>query len=171
MAGTIPMITPSSDDAGGDCTHGVVDKSAITEPPRVARRRARYGKPGIRHGAAMVEMAVCLPVIILIVFGAMEAAGMIFLKQALVQSAYEAVKIASKSDGTESAARTAATNVVNGRNLENVTVSFSPANVENVQRGDIVRVTVTAPADSNTYINFGFFRGRTLTVTSAMMKE
>lgn len=50
------------------------------------RRPTRKRK---RRGAAVVEFAVCLPVIIIIVFGAIEAASLLFLKQALIQSAYE----------------------------------------------------------------------------------
>ena len=53
-----------------------------------------------RRGAATVELAVCLPVIFLLSMGAMEGASLIFLRQAMVQSAYEAVKEAVRTDGS-----------------------------------------------------------------------
>jgi len=42
-----------------------------------------------RRGTSTVELAVCLPVIFLLSMGAMEGASLIFLRQAMVQSAYE----------------------------------------------------------------------------------
>ena len=42
-----------------------------------------------REGAAVVEFAVCLPLIVLIVLGTIEAGSLLFLKQTLVQAAYE----------------------------------------------------------------------------------
>ena len=47
-----------------------------------------------RKGAAVVEFAVCLPVVVLIVLGSIEAASLLFLKQTLVQASYEGVKVA-----------------------------------------------------------------------------
>ena len=51
---------------------------------RSVRRRQR--------GMAAVEFAVCLPVLVLLVFGAIEASSFIFLKQALTVAAYEGVR-------------------------------------------------------------------------------
>ena len=136
----------------------------IPLPFRIRRRK-------VRRGAALVELAICMPVITLVIFGAIEAAGMIFLKQAIVQTAYEGVKVAAKRDGTESAARTAAASVTQGRNLEGVQINFDPADVENTPRGTKIRVLVSAPADDNSLINFGFFRGRQLSVEAVMLKE
>jgi Flp pilus assembly protein TadG len=136
----------------------------IPTPFRVRRRK-------VRRGAALVELAICLPVITLIIFGAIEAAGMVFLKQALVQTAYEGVKVAARRDGTESAARSAAASVTQGRNLDGVQITFDPRDVENTPRGTKIRVQVSAPADDNSLINFGFFRGRQLSVEAVMLKE
>ena len=47
---------------------------------------------GERRGVAAVEFAVCLPVIILLVFGAIEASSFIFLKQSLNVAAYEGIR-------------------------------------------------------------------------------
>ena len=96
---------------------------------------------------------------------------MIFLKQALVQSAYEGAKVATKQQGTEADARKAATQVTNGRKLKDVKISFSPKNIENVKRGDKIRVTVSAPANQNSLFKFGFYRGQTITVDATMQKE
>ena len=54
-----------------------------------------------RRGTAVVELAVCVPVLVLIVLGAMSATTMIFMRTAAVQSAYETVK--EESDPTATA--------------------------------------------------------------------
>jgi Flp pilus assembly protein TadG len=44
-----------------------------------------------RSGAAVVELAVCMPLIVLLTFASLEGANMLFMRQAAVQAAYEAV--------------------------------------------------------------------------------
>jgi len=57
---------------------------------------------GKRFGAAAVEFAVCLPLIILIVAGSIEGASLLFLRQALIQSSYEGAKVAVKQNSVNS---------------------------------------------------------------------
>ena len=42
-----------------------------------------------RTGAAVIEMAICLPVSVFMVFGTIELTGAIFLKQTLTSAAHE----------------------------------------------------------------------------------
>lgn len=128
--------------------------------------RARGG----RRGAALVELAICLPVLLLIVYGALEAAGMIFLRQALVQSAYEAVKIAAKS-GNADAAREAAMDVAEGRNIDQLNVVFTPSDPGSLQRGSLITVTVSAPGDQSSPLPLGLFRGLTVAAQAVMVRE
>ena len=124
-----------------------------------------------RRGGAVVELAVCLPVIALIAFGSMEAASMIFLRQALVQSAYETVKEAVKANGQQSIALQRGQQVLDAREIEGETITFEPAITDDLQRGTPVKVTVTAPGDTNSILPFGPFKGQTITVTATMIKE
>ena len=124
-----------------------------------------------RNGGAVVELAVCLPVIALIGFGSMEAASMIFLRQALVQSAYETVKESVKTNGDQATARLRGKQVLEAREINGETISFEPALTDDLPRGTPVTVTVTAPGDSNSVISFGPFKGQKITVTATMLKE
>lgn len=124
-----------------------------------------------RTGAAVVEFAVCLPVILLIVLGSIEAASMLFLRQALVQSAYEGAKVAARNDGNITDATTAVENVAAGRRLKSMAVTFAPADIEAVPQGEIIRVTVSAPGDANSFIPFGPFKNRTVAAQAVMVKE
>ncbi|QEG21836.1 TadE/TadG family type IV pilus assembly protein [Mariniblastus fucicola] len=134
-------------------------------PPNIKTKRAS------RRGAAVVEFAVCLPLIVLIVFGGIEAANMLFLRQTLVQAAYEGIKTGVKVDGTAVQAQASAQAVCDGRNLQNVTISLSPSNLAAVSRGDIIEITVSAPGDDNSIFPFGPFAGKDVTASAVMVKE
>ena len=124
-----------------------------------------------RRGAAVVEFAVCLPLIVLIVFGGIEAANMLFLRQTLVQAAYEGVKTGVKVDGTAQQATDSAQAVCDGRNLRNVRINISPSDLSTAARGQIVEITVSAPGDDNSLFPFGPFAGKDVTATAVMVKE
>ena len=58
-----------------------------------------------RLGAAIVEMAICLPVIVLLTYGTIELAGGLFLKQTLTSAAHEGALAGMRLDATEASVR------------------------------------------------------------------
>lgn len=133
--------------------------------------RNKKRKSNQRRGTATVELAVCLPVIVLVAMGAIEGASMAFLRQTMVQSAYEGVKVSVRRGSNAADGLSAANAVVDGRGLQGVNVSFNPSNPDNASPGDPVTITVTAPGDANSILPFGPFQGRQITVTATMAKE
>ncbi len=136
-------------------------------PKRSKRRSARGG----RAGAATVELAVCLPLIILLVFASLEGANMLFLRQAVVQSAYESAKAAAKSTGSRQRAIVLAEQVLTSRNISQSTISFNPTNVDGLAAGTPLTVTVSVPGDSRSITGIGPFRGLTIESQATMLKE
>jgi Flp pilus assembly protein TadG len=124
-----------------------------------------------RRAAATVEFAVCLPVVFLVVFGSIQAASMLFLRQAAIQAAYEGVKVAIREEGTDDRVRAAAQAVIDGRRLTGVTIDIQPNNANLLDAGTIVDVTVTVPSDENTLFPFDFFAGRVVSGNAVMVKE
>jgi hypothetical protein len=96
---------------------------------------------------------------------------MLFLRQAMVQSAYEAVKVAVANHGTIADATSAATRVAAGRRVNDLQVEFQPANISTVQRGQLIRVIVSAPSNSNTVLPFGVLQNQRVIGSAAMVKE
>jgi hypothetical protein len=109
--------------------------------------------------------------IVLIVFGGIEAASMLFLRQTLVQAAYEGVKTAVKANGSAAGAIASANDVTNGRNLQNVTITVTPSDLSTLARGEIIEITVSAPGDDNSVFPFGPFAGKDVVATAVMVKE
>lgn len=132
--------------------------------------RRRLATARRRRGAATVELAILLPLIVVVTLGSIEAASMIFLRQALVQSAYEAAKVIVKT-GDEDLARANALGVTKGRRINGVTIEFDPTDPSTAERGELIRVMVSAPGDSNTSIPFGVFRGRSVAAQASMIRE
>lgn len=113
---------------------------------RPTKRTARR-----RPGAALAETAVMLPVLVIMVFGAIELANGIYLKQALTVAAYEGVRRATRPGASASEARARVNEVMQVRRVPDFQFTISPSVVPTTQRGTEVTVTVTAPGDS-----FGF---------------
>jgi len=124
-----------------------------------------------RLGTATVELAVCIPLIVLVTFGGIEGASMIFTKQALVSSAYEGIKVAVGRNATQADVVAAAQTVLDGRTLDATSITIEPTNFADVDRGTLITVTVSAPGDANSVFPFGPFQGRQLSVSAVMAKE
>ena len=134
---------------------------------RTPHRNRRDGRAGV----AAAELAVCLPVIILIVLATIEACTMVFLKQSLSIAAYEGARVALSQSATAADVQTAARRVLDERRVSGGTISLSPPNLASVSPGEYFTVTVAAPASGNNAIPLRFYRGRSLSGAATMMKE
>ena len=124
-----------------------------------------------RRGVAATEFAVCLPIIVLLVIGTIEACSMIFLKQSLAISAYEGARTAIIPGATKTQVEAACQQILTDREVKSGTVTIKPTDIAALNPGDFVDVTVSAPCNSNSVVPNTFYRGRTLTSTASMMIE
>ena len=123
-----------------------------------------------RQGAAVAELAVCLPAIVLLALGAIECTSMIFLRQSLHVAAYEGVRVAIQPD-TDSAAVIARCNeVLTERNINDSNIALNPGETGDAARGVPVTVSVTAACGTNSILPLQFFNGN-LQATAIMHKE
>lgn len=134
--------------------------------------RSRMKRPQRRRsGSACVEAAACLPVLFLMVLGTVEVTSMIFLKQTLAATAYETCRAAIRTSGTTADARAAGNAILNSRLVKNASIVINPGSVETTARGDLVRVTVSAPANTNSVLEGRFVSVGNLSSTVVMVKE
>ena len=134
-------------------------------------RGAARCKPYRRRGTATVEVAICLPVIVILVFGSIEVAHYIHLKQDLTICAYEAAKVATKEGKTQQDVLDRFNEVVLAKKLNQVTLSISPNLNSNLVPGDHITVVATAPAESNKALPLRYFQGRQLGATVVMVRQ
>ena len=109
--------------------------------------------------------------IILLLFASLEGANRLFVRQALVQSAYETVKAAAKSNGTLAKAESIGAQVLEARNLPGHTITLQPRNVDRLSPGTPIVAIVQVAGDSRSVIGFGPFRGLTIEAQATMIKE
>lgn len=128
-------------------------------------------KGGRRSGLAATELAVCLPVIVLLVLAMIEACTMIFLKQSLTVASYEGIRTALQQTADPADVQQACDNVLADRRVQGGAVVITPANFRSLAPGEYIQVTVSAPTDPNSVIPGSFLQGQTLSATATMMKE
>ena len=124
-----------------------------------------------RRGAAIAEMALTLPFLVIFVLGSIELCSMVFLRQALVITAYEGARTSIRDEATTADARAQALQVLAARNVSGATITFNPVNIGGLERGTVLSVTVTAPADQFSIVPILNIGGSTLTATTTMVKE
>ena len=134
-----------------------------------SRRRNRA--KGCRQGTVTIELAVCLPTLVFTFLAAIQAADMIFLKQTLKVASYEAARAAIKRNATNDQALTSGQQILANRNVGSSTITFSPTDIGSAGRGELVSVTVQAPATVNTVLPNWLCLNQDMTVTTKMVKE
>jgi len=80
-----------------------------------------------RLGAAIVEMAICLPLIVLLTFGTIELASGLFLKQTLTSAAHEGALAGMRADATEATVRERVELILAVREVEDCTITITPS--------------------------------------------
>jgi Flp pilus assembly protein TadG len=124
-----------------------------------------------RRGVAAAELAVCLPVVVMLVIATIEACSALFLKQSLTAAAYEGVRTAIEENATTKNVQAACDQILADRKIQGAKVTIKPSNIAALEPGDFIDVTVSAPCASNSVVPTTFYRGRTLSATASMMIE
>lgn len=124
-----------------------------------------------RRGTAAVELAVCLPMLVLLVLGSIEACSMIFLDHTLTVSSYEAARVAIQQGASNAEVFARSKEILTAHQVAKPSVVIEPTDVAAVPRGKPIRVSTSAPCDANSILPPWFFAGKTLSATVTMVKE
>jgi Flp pilus assembly protein TadG len=116
-------------------------------------------------------LAICLPILMLLVVFSIEGSNFIFLKQAATVAAYEAAHVATQQRGTQSAAQLRAEEILAARSIDAAEIDFSPVEPDNAVRGTLVTVSVSAPAAANSIGLDWFFEDQTVSASVSMVKD
>lgn len=96
---------------------------------------------------------------------------MIFLRQALTASAYEAARVAIRDGKGTAEATIRAREILAARGITGAQIEFAPSNVEQLKRGSPLQVTINARADANSVGIIRFSKSRTIYAAVSMVKE
>jgi Flp pilus assembly protein TadG len=132
----------------------------------VRNRRARRGGRS-RSGAATVELAICLPILMSVALGSIEATDAIFLTEHCTSAAYEGARAATTPGQTAAGAITVANNVLTQLGITGGTVTVTPSVTATTAVGTQVSVYVSVPfSNSNSWVA-PFILGRVMTTVQA----
>ena len=129
------------------------------------------GKRNNHRGTATVELAIVLPVLVMILFGCIELTNMVYLKQSLKICAYEGTRVALLPDTTSGDVRFACQQLLDARNVRNATITVSPANFQKSPYGTPIRVSITTSLSKNLIGPLFALSDRRVSGTVVMMKE
>ncbi|MBX3425179.1 MAG: pilus assembly protein [Pirellulales bacterium] len=125
---------------------------------RPAIRRPARACLGSRRGLAATELAVCLPLLVLIVFGSIQACNLIYLRHGLVTAAYEGTLELAKPNASNASIRVRAEQVLAARGIRNAQLQILPAGTEasSSMRGTPLTIDIRAEVKPNIALS-GFF--------------
>lgn len=124
-----------------------------------------------RRGAAAIEFAVCLPMVLLITFGIIETCDAIFLKQSLILAAQEGARVSVVPGATMTNVRFQTELILRARGVQEESITVTPANFPTAPFGSMITVNVVARIDRNSSSFLGLMTGRTVNGSCTMMME
>lgn len=106
----------------------------------------------------------------MLVFGAIETANMIYLRQGLTMTAYEVARSVSSHGGVHADAVIRGQQVLAARKINGASITVSPTINSSTLPGTMISVTVTAGADANATGPQWFCQGFSLSKTVIMSR-
>ncbi len=106
-------------------------------------RNRRY-----RRGAAVVEFALCVPILLTTMFAIIEFCRVLQIQHAVRQAAFEGARAGLTLDSTASSAQAAATNALAAVGITNATISISPSPLTYTSKTVSVSVVVNGQANA-----------------------
>lgn len=133
-------------------------------------RATAGGSLAARRGIAATELAVCMPLLVLIVLATMETCAMMFLQQSLSVAAYEAARV-GLAGAPSSEVQAQCQQILDDREVRGASVVLTPSNVAGATAGTWITVEARAPFSQNSLAGGWLFGGRQLSAKVQMMKE
>ncbi len=140
---------------------------------RIARRRQR----GARRGVAAVELALCLPVVMMTTLGMIEINNVVYVQTQMQSVAYEGARVATRPTTSSAQAATAAvvaadcTAMLSQLGVNGATVTINPASLVSLVPQQTVTVTVTAPLRLNSTIAYVLASSLSLSASATLVCE
>lgn len=132
----------------------------------------KEGRKHERRGAALVEMAVVAPLLMLFVLGIIEVGRVVMVQQILTNASREGARRAVIESATDIEVQSLVSAYLSNTSVAGATVTVTPSPLSSAGFGDSVTVSVSVPFSSVNWLGSSwFFQNRTLTASSLMRAE
>ncbi len=128
--------------------------------------------PNTRRGAAVVEFAIVLPLLLLLILGAVEMGRGVMVQHILEESARAGCRVATMDNPTKQEVLDIVDLAMERARIENYTVTIDPDPPGSATYKDAVIVSVSVPYDEISWLSgTEFLSGQTLMGTCVMPSE
>ena len=124
-----------------------------------------------RSGAAMIELALFLPVFFMITMATVETCRVLYLRQSLSIAAYECARLGIVPGMSRDALDAQSSVILHARNVKGAVLKTTPSNIDSLKYGDTLAVTITVALDENALLGTWFYRGKSVSETTTIMAE
>jgi len=144
---------------------------------RASAKRRTFGKrktSGLRSqrsGAAVVEAAICFPLILVLMLGTLEITSGLYLRESLSICGFEACRVGTRRGATADDVRDRATEVLADRGVSGGEVIITPDSFDALNSLDQISVQVSAPTAGNSIFIFDNLANRTIRSRVTMIRE
>ena len=145
--------------------------SRIRSRRRSLTRRHAKRLPARRQGVAVIELALCLPVLVLILLATVETCVMIQLRQNLAITAYEGARVGILPGVEAATVDSQCQMLLDDRSIQGYTVTMDPSDPMTMSEGDTFRVTIDVDCAANSVFGGMMFQGKTLSESVVMRAE
>ena len=136
------------------------DKSKSMRVDRLLHRHRRTG-------AALIEFALVMPIVIVLMMGAVEMGRAVMVRHVMEEASRAGCRVAVFENGT----RQDVLEIVDAANIENYSVTMDPDPPQNLQAFEPVTVSVSVPYSEVAWVSFGLMDGETLVGLCVMPAE
>lgn len=141
--------------------------------PRIAKTRTTLDT---RRGAAVVELAVVLPVLMILVFGSIELCQRLYTKQSVVIAAYESCRVATRQNSTTESVLSACETLLDQQGVKGATIQIRDLtngqnNLDASATGDEMRVRITVDWADNVISRYVLAAQGNFRVDAVMLRE
>lgn len=134
----------------------------------VSRHKRR--EPEFR-GVAVIELAVCLPILVVILLATIETCVMLQLQQNLAVTAYEGARVGIIPGVEAGTVQAQCELLLDDRNINGYTITMDPTDPTTMIPGDLFTVTVVADCAANAVVGSVFYDGKTINESVVMQAQ
>lgn len=137
--------------------------------PQMHMASSKHTRTVTRRGAAAVEFATCLPLLMLLLLGSIEASRAVMVQHTLQEAAHSGARLYSVPSTTEQDVRNFVATIMQQARISDYSITLDPSNKAAIDTPlEPVTVTVTVAFNDVSWIPNGFIAGRSLSARCVM---
>lgn len=135
------------------------------------KNRATNWSPRQRVAGAIVEMALTLPILVLIALAAIDTCKVLLLRQSAKIAAFECARAGIVPGVTRAQLERLCHSFMSSRSISSSRLNLSVEDLQKLEKGQLLTATVSVPADNNTLAISWFYRNQVFDETVTIMVD